>query len=383
MTRLPATGSSRERTRGRDSRRRSVRAGTAILLALTVFALLPAGGCAGPGYYAQAITGHLRLMHARQDAGELIADAATDPALAASLREARAILEFGRDNLGLPNSDSYRQVVITGRDAVTWNVVAAPEFSTVPRRWCFPVAGCVPYRGYFARDKAEDFASRRAAHGEDVAVSPATAYSTLGWFDDPLLDTMLRYGDAELAALLFHELAHEKLYVGGDTAFNEAYATFVAAAGVRRWAAATGRTALARQWDARRLAMRDFNHLLAQTRDELDELYASGLPEPDLRDRKKAVFERMRSRYAGLVESSWGGADYFGGWMATSLNNAHLALMDQYQGGDCAFATLFKQAGADFERFHALASDRAKLPEAERAKWLKTGCDGFASGTDL
>jgi predicted aminopeptidase len=366
---------------GGQPRRRT--AWPALLVPLAAWLQLTLGGCAGPGYYAQAISGHLRLMRARVDADEVLARADGDPELAASLRLAESILAFGRGHLDLPASDSYRKVVVTGREAVTWNVVAAPEFSVEPRRWCFPFAGCVPYRGYFERRRAEAFAARRVARGDDVLVSPATAYSTLGWFDDPLLDTMFRYGDAELAAVLFHELAHQKLYVRGDTAFNEAYATFVASAGLQRWAAATGRSALFADWARRQQAARAFNELLQATQRKLRALYGAALDTADKRARKRELFDDLRAQYRRLVDGEWAGADYFAGWMSGELNNAHLALMQQYQGGDCAFAALFREAGEDFTRFHALAGARSRLPAEARKQWLETRCTAFASAPDL
>lgn len=340
-------------------------------------------GCAGPAYYAQAIAGHLRLMNARVDAEEIITDDNSDPELKAAVRQAESILAFGRTELGLPESDNYRQVVVTGRDAVTWNVVVAPEFSVDARRWCFPVAGCVPYRGYFKRARAESFAAKRAARGDDVTVWPATAYSTLGWFDDPLLDTMFRQGEAELAAVLFHELAHERLYVRGDTAFNEAYASFVASAGLRRWASATGRDEVAAEWESRQQAAREFNALLLSTRRSLEALYSSPVDEEEMRARKARLFEEMQRAYRRLVSDRWSGVDHFGGWMSGELNNAHLALAEQYQGGDCAFASLFREAGENFPRFHELAEARARLPAESRKRWLEGACQAFASAPDL
>ena len=364
----------------RPARSRSRRLLATLVAALPLVSL---NGCAGPGYYTQAISGHLRLMRAREDADRLLAQPGADPGLAADLQRARSILEFGRSELGLPESDSYRQVVITGRDAVTWNVVAAPEFSVAPRRWCFPVAGCVPYRGYFERERAEEFAASRARHGDDVLVSPVTAYSTLGWFADPLLDTMFRHDEAELAAVLFHELAHEKLYVRGDTAFNEAYASFVAAAGLRRWADATGRGEMAAAWERRQRAAREFTALLLDTRSALDRIYRAPIDDSTKRERKQQQFDAMRTAYRALADGSWGGVDYFSGWIRSEINNAHVALMAQYQGGECAFAALFREAEGDFARFHALARARSRLSREARREWLETPCDAFASATDL
>lgn len=383
MNQIAGRGASRKRGRRRHRDRPSTGSRRALLLLLAAIPLVPGSGCAGPGYYAQAISGHVRLMRAREDASVLASRAGSDPTLVTALRQANAILAFARSELDLPDSGSYRQVVVTGREAVTWNVVAAPEFSVQPRRWCFPVAGCVPYRGYFERERAAAFAATRARRGDDVAVSPATAYSTLGWFADPLLDTMFRHGEAELAAVLFHELAHEKLFVRSDAAFSEAYATFVAAVGLRRWAETNGREELAAKWERRRQAARDFATLLAGTRAALEEIYREPIGDEAKRARKRQQFDTMRGAYQALVSGPWGGVDWFQGWMAAELNNAHLALMEQYQGGDCAFAALLREADGDFARFHALAKQRSRLSAEARRQWLESPCDAFASAPDL
>jgi len=198
-------------------------------------------GCAGPGYYAQAVSGHLDLMQARRDVAAVLADQGTGEELRQSLQAAAEIRAFAVTRLGLPDNGSFTEYAHTGREAVTWNVVAAPEFSLEPRHWCFPLAGCVPYRGYFDPLDAERLAARLAGKGNDVAVSPALAYSTLGWFRDPLLDTMFRYSEEQLAGIVFHELAHQKLYVKGDAAFNESYATFIEEIGVMLWLDSSGK----------------------------------------------------------------------------------------------------------------------------------------------
>ncbi|HSM68558.1 MAG TPA: aminopeptidase, partial [Xanthomonadales bacterium] len=256
-----------------------------------------------------------------------------------------------------------------------WNVVAAPEFSLEPRRWCFPVAGCVPYRGYFDRTRAERFADRLRDLGLDVSVRPATAYSTLGWFSDPLLDTMLSDDELQLAATLFHELAHRRLYVKGDTAFNEAYATFVGREGVRAWLASQEDRARLGEWQRRLDASDAFARLQARTRRQLSALYARGLPATQARQAKQAVFDDMLRRYRKMVTSELDGYDAFGAWFASQPNNADLALFHDYHAGVCAFAALFAEAGGNFHQFHRLAHDRAGWPTAQRAAWLaKPAC---------
>ncbi|WP_245272764.1 aminopeptidase [Mesorhizobium sp. LNHC221B00] len=194
-------------------------------------------GCTSVSYYAQSVEGHVRIMAARKNVGRLIRDPSTPEALRARLTSASAIRRFATDELALPENGSYRSYVDIGRDDVTYAVFAAPQFSLTPITWCFPVFGCVPYRGYFSRKSAADSAVELQRQGLDVYVSGVTAYSTLGWFSDPLLSTMLRQDDTYLASLVFHELAHQKIYVDGDSAFNEAFAVSVETSGREEMAA--------------------------------------------------------------------------------------------------------------------------------------------------
>jgi predicted aminopeptidase len=337
--------------------------------------LAAASACAGPGYYAQAISGHWRLMRAREQVADILADPATDPELARRLRSARDLLSYAERDLDLPADDSYSSYVETGRSAVVWNVVTTPEFSLEARKWCFPVAGCVPYRGYFNRAGAERFASHLRDRGLDVSVRPATAYSTLGWFSDPLLDTMLSDDELQLAATLFHELAHRRLYLKGDTAFNEAFATFVGREGVRAWLSSQDDRTRLGEWQRRLDASDAFTRLQARTRRQLSALYARSLPATQARQAKQAVFDHMSRQYRELVISELGGHDAFGAWFALQPNNADLALFHDYHAGVCAFAALFEEAGEDFHQFHRLAQVRAGWPTARRAEWLaKPAC---------
>lgn len=340
-------------------------------------------GCAGPGYYAQAIGGHLRLMHGRRDIDSILADPSADPELVARLRRVDEIRTFAAERLGLTADGAYSWYVATGREAVTWNVVAAPEFSLEPKRWCFPVAGCVPYRGYFERESAERFAERLKRKGYDVAVSPAGAYSTLGWFDDPLTDIMLQRDNEQLAGFLFHELAHQKLYVKGDTAFNESYASFVEEKGVLLWLEARGDRERLSRWLEYRQAARELGSLLEHTRRELAAIYRSAQPREEMRAAKAAALSAFETAYRALVLSSWSGRDWFASWFSGGLNNASLALLQSYRGGVCAFAELYREAGGDMNRFHALAAQKAALPAGQRADWLGRPCKAVASGGEL
>jgi len=348
-----------------------------------LLALLQLTACAGPGYYVQAVAGHLHIMRQREEVDKILSAATTDPALREQLELAIELRDFAIRDLGLPDNGSYTRYVRTGRDAVTWNVVATPELSLEARRWCFVVAGCVPYRGYFQREAAEKFAGRLTADGFDVDIAPATAYSTLGWFEDPLLDTMLRYREEQLAAVIFHELAHQQVYLRGDAAFNESYASFVEELGVTLWLRASGRAQRLPDWQRRRQAAAGFDQLLLQARARLAELYASGAPESDKRRAKSDLFDQLREEYRDLVSGPWDGQDFYAGWFANGLNNARLALFNSYRGGVCAFENLYREAGEDMERFHAQAAERGRLEPAARRAWLEQTCPAVASQQDL
>ena len=350
-----------------------------VALALLLLLGFQLGGCAGPGYYAQAISGHMHIMHARVEISTVLEDGNTDPALAARLRQSQEVLSFAHDQLGLPANGKFSQFVVTGKDAITWNVVAAPEFSLEPRLWCFPVAGCVPYRGYFDQSEAEGFAARMKSRSLDVAVSPAIAYSTLGWFEDPLLDTMLQYSDPQLAGIMFHELAHDRLYVKGDTAFSEAFASFVEQTGVRLWLTASNQGTQLGNWNRTNAAALQFNHLLLKTRQELQELYTSAQADETKRENKSQLFEALRQEYRHMVKTDWSGVDYFARWMSGEQNNASLAILDSYEGGVCEFNVLYDSAGRDIEQFYRLAEEKAALDPAQRKAWLEQPCPGFVA----
>lgn len=320
-------------------------------------------GCEGIGYYGQAVQGHLSLMASRQPIDALLKNptAASREQLALALD----VRDFATDALALPDNHSYRSVVQTADDAVVWGVVATPRYSLEPRAWCFPFAGCTSYRGYFARTDADAFAATLVAEDLDVTVDPVPAYSTLGWFDDPLPAGILRWPDHDVAAIVFHELAHQLVYVKGDSAFNEAFATAVAEEGVARWLAWRGDTeglARWRQAQERRLAFID---LLLETRAALVELYGSGRSQVALQAGKERQFDELRRRYADL-KASWGGEPGFDHWMARPLNNARLAAIATYRERLPAFRSLLRCVGGDLPAFYEAVERLAELPQEER-----------------
>ncbi len=338
------------------------------LLLATVSAL--AGAClltgCSVGYYSQAIGGHLKLMSAREPIAKILADEEADPELKLKLQTLIDARQFAIDELGLPKNESYSTYAATGRDAVTWNVVAVPEFSMRARTWCFPVAGCVSYRGYFEKARAEKYAAQLAKEGFDVNVGGASAYSTLGWFDDPVLDTMLRGGQSRYVSTLFHELAHQVLYIKDDSSFNEAFATFVEREGFRIWLRARGEEDSIDAYNASLQRGNDFAELLKSTRDELVAVFEqTDIEEEDLRAMKAQVFADMQTNYANL-KVSWNDYTGFDRWFSQDLNNAHLLGVSTYRRLVPAFRAMFEEADSDLVAFYQLASDVAKLPAATR-----------------
>lgn len=334
------------------------------LLALLV---LPASGC----FYFQAIQGHMDLMSDRRPIDDVLADPATSPELAAKLRIVIEARDFAVTELALPDNDSYRTYVALDRPYVVWNVFAAPEFSVEPRQWCFPVAGCVVYRGYFHEDAARRYASRLAKEGWDVFVGGATAYSTLGRFDDPVLSTMLGRDDTGLVAIIFHELAHQRLYVKDDSDFNEAFASAVEAIGVQRWLDARGTPTAMERYEQGRKRQSAFNLLLKQTREELAAIYARGGSDEAMRVAKRQAFEALRRRYAALRET-WGGYAGYDAWFEGDLNNARLVPVSTYSRLVPAFMVLYRRANRRMDDFYALCGRLAELSPGNRTMELET-----------
>ena len=339
--------------------------------------------CAGPAYYLQAASGQWKLMQAREDIHSLLDDPATGPQLAGDLENAISIREFAENTLGLPANGSYSSYVDIEGEALLWNVVATEEFSLQPRKWCFAIAGCVPYRGYFKQQKAEDFARRLEDKGMDVLVAPATAYSSLGWFKDPLLSTMIAGSDIRLAGYLFHELAHQRLYIKGDGAFNEGSASFVEEQGIRTWLESSQRHADFASWQRLQRAGDDFAGLVKQVRKELSGLYRSDKTDPEKREKKAQIFQSLLESYEQLSNERWEGTRYYAGWFEKPLNNARLALFDTYAGSHCAFRLLWNESGADWQQFHLLAEQKSRLGNEQRRKWLTQSCPTIAHEAKL
>jgi len=341
-----------------------------LLLVLALSTLTGAAGCSPIGYYWQAMRGQMELVRKSRPIAEVIADPATQPNLRETLRQVSVMRDFASQELALPDNGSYRRYADLGRAFVVWNVFAAEEFSTQAKEWCFPIAGCVGYRGYFSEAAARAFADEQEKAGLDVYVGGVPAYSTLGWLDDPVLSTFVHYPSTELARLIFHELSHQVVYVKGDTTFNESFAVAVETEGVQRWVRARGTAQMQAAFDRAQSRRRDFIDLVERTRANLDALYGEdGLEETEMRRRKAAVFADMRADYA-LLKQSWGGFAGYDWWFAQSLNNAQLASVALYTQLVPAFQALLQAHDGDMRRFYAEVERIGKLPAEERSRRL-------------
>ena len=337
---------------------------------LALLAVLALPGCASVGYYAQSVAGHLGLMVRARPVEAVIGAPDTAPGLAARLRTALEMRDFASDVLALPANASYRHYVDLGRRYVVRTVVAAPELSLEPRRWCFPVAGCVSYRGYFSESDADAYAGRLESEGWDVTVSGARAYSTLGWFDDPLLSSMVELPEYSLAGIVFHELAHQRLYVPGDTDFNESFAVVVERAGVRRWLEAAGRDGLRERHRIAAERRAAFLDMVRDTRRDLEAVYASSRADAEKRAAKARAFERLRSRYAAL-RATWTSGPSYDFWFERGVNNASIALLTTYDRWVPALEALLARSGGDLDAFYRACDELAALPPEERRARLE------------
>lgn len=327
-------------------------------------------GCASPAYYLHALSGQMDVLAKRRPVEQVLNDPATTPQLKQQLKLVLRLREFASRELLLPDNRSYRRYADLERPFAVWNVFATPELSLEPKKWCFIVVGCVPYRGYFARDQAEQFAASMKQQGADVYVGGVPAYSTLGWFDDPLLNTFITRSEAELAGLLFHELAHQKLYVSGDAAFNESFATLVELEGVKRWFQQSGKAKEATAYMEKIKHREEFSALVLKHRARLKEIYASNQNDAGKRTAKTRVFEELRGDYASL-KAKWNGYAAFDQWFAQDLNNAHLAAIGLYSQYVVAFQKLLGQQGGDLADFYRAVENTAQLPQPERDAALK------------
>lgn len=340
------------------------------LFAVLIFALCAIGlsSCSLP-FYWQAASGQLELMRRREPIAEVLADPQTPAELKRTLEDVERIRRFAIDELQLPDNGSYQTYADLGRDYVVWNVVAAEPFSIVPQQWCFPFAGCVAYRGFFDRNKAEAFAAKLAASGLDTYSGGSGAYSTLGYFADPVLNTMIDTRAEEIAAILFHELAHQRVYVKGDSELSEAFASTVEEFGTRAWLQRTADTRALSRYEQRLQSRAVFANLIAAQQSRLAEIYAQPLSAADMAAAKAAAFSRLREEYA-IARDAGEITSGYDSWFAQDLNNAVLASVATYRRWVPALRRRLHERGltqfyADVEKL-AEADDEQRLATLER-----------------
>jgi len=308
-------------------------------------------GCSSTGYYWQAINGHAELLNSERPIAEVLADKSTPPVVKQKLQLAQSIRRYASKELHLPDNNSYTQYADLHRPYALWNVVATPKYSIQAKQWCFLFAGCISYRGYYDKREAEAYAGALRQQGYDVMISGARAYSTLGWFDDPLLNTMLYNDDARLAGIIFHELAHQQVYKKGFSSFNEAFATTVEVEGVFKWLASRNNLVAIKKYTKEFDHQLQFNQLLRATREKLKQLYAKNISEKQKAANKQRLFAGLKKNYQSL-KHQWGGDGSYDAWMAQDLNNAHLALVATYYDDVPYFRGLLKADNGDFSRFY-------------------------------
>ncbi len=337
----------------------------AISLALLILTL---SGCSSFGYYLDLMAGHSEMMEKREQVTTVINNENTPAALKNILKNSIKIRDFASKNLYLPENKSYRLYADIKRRYAVWNVVATPEFSVKAKKWCFLFVGCLNYRGYFRQQQARDFAKNLQQQGFDVMVGGASAYSTLGWFDDPLLNTMLYQSEARRAGVIFHELAHQKVYIENDTAFNEAFAMAVEEEGVRRWFKSQGKEEKYQQYLQNKKRNQALNDLLLSTRERLEKLYQQDIDDKQKRAGKKKIFSELKKQYQRLKQK-WKGDDRYDQWMQQNLNNAHLLLIATYNELVPAFKKLLQKQGNDLRKFYQKVAELGEQ-ESEKRKQI-------------
>jgi len=325
-------------------------------------------GCNSLSYYGQAISGHMDLVSRERPIDDMLKDKATTDALKHKLQLALDARAFASNQIGLPDNGSYKSYADLGRPYAVWNVIATPQYSIETKQWCFLVVGCLSYRGYFDQQKAQSLATDLRAQGMDVIVSGAAAYSTLGWMDDPLLNTVVVRSDASMVGIIFHELAHQVIYVDGDSAFNEAFATAIEYEGLRRWYVMQKNEQAYVQYREKKSQQQMIYQQLESTRTRLNAIYQQAIPDAEKQRLKQLEFAELKAWY-----QNWRKAHNYGGfddWMSKELNNAHLALIATYQQMVPDFLSALQSVDGDMNKFYNLVKAMAPLDTNQRRKQL-------------
>jgi len=332
--------------------------------------ILLLSSCNSLTYYGQAISGHLDLISREQPIEELLDDDQTDSALKEKLGLALAVREFASSSIQLPDNDSYKTYADLERPFAVWNVIATPKYSVQAEKWCYLIVGCLSYRGYFKQGDAQSLADELKSKDMDVIVSGAAAYSTLGWMDDPLLNTIVRRGESAMIGIIFHELAHQVVYVSGDTAFNEAFATTVEYEGLRRWYEKKNNLQAYQQYRDKKTQQAAIYAKLQVTRSLLDALYKQNLADGETEQRKQQIFADLKDWYRQWRRSH--DYDGFDGWMNSELNNAYLALVATYQEMVPDFEAALASVNGDMQKFFDLVQEMSGLDKDKREQQLKS-----------
>ena len=330
-----------------------------------LFSTITVSACSSFGYYLDLMDGHSELMEHRKPVKEILAESKTKPELRKLLIKSQEIRDFASKSLDLPDNNSYRMYADLKRNYAVWNVVAAKEFSIKAKKWCFLFVGCLSYRGYFSKEAATSYANELKKKGYDVYVAGAKAYSTLGWFDDPLLNTMMYKSEVYRAGIIFHELAHQVVYIEDDSAFNEAFATAVEEEGIRRWLVKSGKGESYEKYIIAKRRNDQLNQLLKQTREKLEHLYQENISKEEKRSAKNHIFSHMKDEYRQL-KKSWAGYAAFDSWMNQDLNNAHLLLIATYNDLVPSFKTILQNENNNLKRFYNAVESLANLNKEKR-----------------
>ncbi|MBI2993455.1 MAG: aminopeptidase [Gammaproteobacteria bacterium] len=339
-----------------------------LLILLSATAL---GGCGTIQFYSQSVAGQLEIWRKSRPVEQVLRDRQTPGDVREVLELVQEIRDFARTAMRLPDNESYRSYAALGRPFVVWNVFAAPELSLDPVQSCFPVAGCLNYRGYFSEVRARRYAASLARRGLDTYVGGVSAYSTLGWLRDPVLDTMLRRSAPELVRLVLHELAHQLLYFTDDPDFNEAFAETVAGIGVKQWLSSRPGVE-AEKFHAEQAREEAFFKLIIAGKRELEGIYRSDIHAADKRALKLSMASELRNRYLQLSRG-WEAPGAYLDWFANGINNARLAAVSTYRELVPDLLRRFTATGENLETFYALAENLKDCSAAARRRWLQSG----------
>ncbi len=327
-------------------------------------------GCSNIGYYAQSISGGYEVLSRREPIADVLQDPTVPQSVKDKLQVVLEIREFASRKLQLPDNDSYRTYVDLQRPYAVWNVFAAPEFSMQMKEWCFLFVGCVRYRGYFDEQAAQQYADKLKQENLDVYVTGIAAYSTIGWFDDPVLNTIIQREEIRLAGLIFHELSHQEVFVKGDTAFNEGFSVTVELEGVKRWLEFKDSPELMQQYQQRKDRHKQFVTLVNQTRDRLEKLY-NGDDDIDFKRKKKsAIIDDMKQQYQDL-KAKWDGYAGYDRWFAKPINNAQIAAVTTYRDYVPAFQVLLAKNNYDMRAFYDAVAELGDMPKKQRSEAIQ------------